>query len=96
MGAPTVMALKFAKIRHKLQGKDRIQEDVCYQLFFDPQTERLRELTQDEETSAKYFLSQATNLRKQDRKTDLVPYQSRHVEVSDVPAVDSNRLSTRH
>lgn len=79
-GAPTIMAFKFAKIRHKKQGKDRIQEDTCYQLFFDPQTELLRELTQDEETAAKFFLNLATNARKSDRKTDLVKYESRRVE----------------
>lgn len=78
-GAPTVMAFKFAKIRHKKQGQDRIQEDTCYQLFFDPKTERLRELTQDEEISAKYFVGIATNMRKLDKKTDIVPYNSRRV-----------------
>lgn len=83
------MAIKFAKIRHKKQGQDRIQEDVCYQLFFDPQTELLRELTQDEEQSAKYFLAQATSLRKADRKTDLVPYQSRRV-VEETDATTAN------
>ena len=80
LGAPTVMAFKFAKIRHKKQGSDRIQEDTCYQLFFDPQTERLRELTQDEEKSAKYFNNQATTARKRDRKTDIIEYESRRVD----------------
>jgi KaiC/GvpD/RAD55 family RecA-like ATPase len=78
-GAPTIMAFKFAKIRHKKQGKDRIQEDTCYQLYFDPQTELLRELTQAEETAAKFYLPQAANARKLDRKTELVPYKSRRV-----------------
>ena len=73
------MALKFAKIRHKKQGQDRIQEDVRYQLFFDPKTEILRETTQDEEVSAKFYLNKATNARKLDRKTDILPYESRHV-----------------
>lgn len=82
-GAPTIMAFKFAKIRHKKQGKDRIQEDVCYQLYFDPDTELLRELTQSEETAARHYLSVATNLRKADRKTDVIPYQSRRVDVTD-------------
>lgn len=90
MGAPTVMAFKFAKIRHKRQGQDRIQEDVCYQLYFDPQTELLRELTQDEETAAKFYLSQATNLRKLDRKSDIVPYQSRRVG-EDAAETDRNK-----
>lgn len=76
-GAPTIMAIKFAKIRHKKQGRDRIQEDTCYQLFFDPETERLRELTQAEEESCPFWVGKATNARKQDRKTDVVAYESR-------------------
>lgn len=79
-GAPTLMAFKYAKIRHKKQGKDRIQEDTRYQLYFDPNTERLRELTQDEEKSAKFFMNLAANDRKKDRKVDIVPYESRRVE----------------
>ncbi len=79
-GAPTIMAFKFAKIRHKKQGHDKIQEDVCYQLFFDPSTERLREVTQAEESAIKFHLNVSTNLRKADKKTDLVTYQSRRVE----------------
>lgn len=90
MGAPTIMAFKFAKIRHKKQGRDRIQEDTCYQLFFDPQTEHLRELTQDEEKSAKYFNNQATTARKKDRKTEVIEYESRRVEP------DGNTKSTSH
>ncbi len=82
-GAPTIMALKFGKIRHKKQGKDRIQEDICYQVFFDPDTELLREVTQLEEESVKYWVAQATTARKADKKTDIVPYQSRRVEGED-------------
>jgi DnaB-like helicase C terminal domain len=87
-GAPTVMAFKFAKIRHKKQGKDRIQEDTCYQLYFDPATEKLRELTQDEETAAKFFSNHAILARKRDRKTDVIPYESR--KVIDDAKVDSH------
>lgn len=75
-GAPTIMAYKFCKIRHKKQGKDIIQEDVPYMVYFDPETELIREVTQDEEKSFNYFLAQATNKRKADRKTELVPYKS--------------------
>ena len=89
-GAPTIMALKFAKIRHKKQGQDRIQEDVRYQLFFDPKTEILRETTQDEEVSAKFYLNKATNARKLDRKTDILPYESRHVFQEGSDEVKSN------
>jgi len=89
-GAPTIMAFKFAKIRHKKQGIDRIHEDTCYQVFFDPKTELLRELTQDEETSAKFFMNLALNERKRDKKTDLVPYESRRVEESNETRTDSH------
>lgn len=75
-GAPLVTAFKFCKIRHKSARKDKIQEDVCYKLVFDPDTEYFRELTEDEDKSFVFFLNQATNKRKQDRKTDLVKYES--------------------
>lgn len=94
-GAPTVMAVKFAKIRHKRQGVDKIQEDTCYQFYFDPKTERLREMTQVEETAAKHYLTVATNLRKLDRKTDLVPYVSRRVEDSVGIEVESAKPTER-
>ena len=76
-GAPPVTAFKFAKIRHKKLGVDRIQEDVCYQLLFDPNTGCLRELTDTEEKSAEFFQTKCINIRKRDRKTDVVEYESR-------------------
>ncbi len=77
---PSVTAFKFCKIRHKKKGIDAICEDVCYRLYFDPKTEHLRELTQDEEKSFDFWNVQATNLRKKDRKTDLVAYKSTRKE----------------
>ena len=71
---PTVTAFKFCKIRHKKKGADRIQEDVPYVLYFDPETQHLRPMTQDEEKSFDFFNRQATQLRGADRKTDLVTY----------------------
>lgn len=90
---PTVTAYKFCKIRHKKAKQDVIQEDVPYYLFFDSDTERLRELTQDEMTSFDYFLKQATNKRKADRHTELVSYQSvKQTEVaSDSTGTNHNR-----
>lgn len=73
---PTVTAYKFCKIRHKHVDEDKIQEDVCYRLYFEPKTETFRELTQAEEKSFDFFNNKATNARKKDRKTDLVPYKS--------------------
>jgi hypothetical protein len=73
---PTVTALKFCKIRHKKKDKDVIKEDIRYTLLFDSNNERLREMTQDEEISFDFFNKNATNLRKQDRKTDVLSYTS--------------------
>ncbi len=75
-GCPTITAFKFCKIRHKKKGVDEIQEDVVYRLYFDPETERLRELTNIEEKSFDYFVTKALNKRKADRKTDIVSYNS--------------------
>jgi KaiC/GvpD/RAD55 family RecA-like ATPase len=75
-GCPTITAFKFCKIRHKRVNEDEIKEDVCYRLYFDSKTERLRPLTQIDETAFEYWIAQATNIRKKDRKTDLVPYKS--------------------
>jgi KaiC/GvpD/RAD55 family RecA-like ATPase len=98
-GAPTVMAYKFCKIRHKNQLKDVIKEDVCYTLFFDPATELVREMTQENEKSFNYFLIQATNKRKADRKTELVPYKSSKFtegSIDDTAKPIDSRDSARH
>lgn len=73
---PTVTAFKFCKIRHKRAKLDVIKEDVPYYLYFDSEKEQLRDMTQSEETSFKFFLSKATNKRKADRKTELLEYTS--------------------
>lgn len=75
-GCPTVTAFKFCKIRHKKQHKDKIQEDNRYLLYFDPKNEHFREMTQDEETSFVHWNNRATNLRKLDRKTEVLSYKS--------------------
>lgn len=81
---PTVMAFKFCKIRHKKRGLDTIQEDVCYAAHYDAITERMRPLTEAEDKSFKFYVAQATNIRKKDRKTDIVNYTSLPpMEVSD-------------
>lgn len=73
---PTVTAFKYCKIRHKKARLDIIQEDVPYFMAFDSSTEQMRDMTQEEKTSFNYFLPKATNKRKNDRKTELVAYQS--------------------
>lgn len=86
---PGVTAYKFCKIRHKRKGADSIQEDVCYRLLFDPETELMRPLTSKEEAAFDFFNSKATNLRKLDRKTDLVPYKST-TWLQDEAVIDGN------
>lgn len=73
---PTVTAFKYCKIRHKKSKSDVIKEDVPYYMYFDSENEQMRDMTQDEEISFKYFLPKATNKRKADRKTDIIEYQS--------------------
>lgn len=95
---PRVTAYKFAKVRFKSKN-DFLIEDQCYRLLFDQDTETLRPMTQDEETSFDYFAKQALNIRKKDRKTDLVSYTSiRWSEgVSNVePKTDNSGHGTRH
>lgn len=75
-GAPTVMAYKFCKIRHKNQLKDAIKEDDCYTLLFDTETELVKQMTQQDKTSFDYFLGQAVKKRSADRKTEIIPYKS--------------------
>lgn len=67
-GAPTVTAYKFCKIRHKNVTKDKIQEDVPYLLYFDPESQKFRQLDDTEEKSFSFFNTECANLRKRDRK----------------------------
>lgn len=71
---PTVTAFKFCKIRHKKVGMDKIQEDVPYRVYFDPKTEHMAPMTQLQEKAFDFYNKNATNKRKEDRKTDLVQY----------------------
>jgi len=73
---PTVTAFKYCKIRHKKAKRDVVKEDEPYYLYFDSETELLRDMTQDEEVSFNFFLPKATNKRKVDRKSELVEYKS--------------------
>lgn len=72
---PRVTAYKFCKIRHKTPG-DIIQEDVRYRVVYNAHNGHLRTLTQVDETAFDFFNSSCVNLRKQDRKTEIVPYVS--------------------
>ncbi len=96
---PTVTAFKFCKIRHKKAKKDRVQEDVPYYLAFDSETETMQDMTQDQVTSFNYFLTKATNMRKSDRKTDLVTYTSvpyQEGKDNGTTEITSSGDSTRH
>lgn len=90
---PTVTAFKFCKIRHKKARQDVIQEDVPYYMYFDSETEQMRDMTQDEKTSFDYFLPKATNKRKSDRKTEILQYQS---VLYEEPKVEAATNSNRH
>lgn len=72
---PTVTAFKFCKIRHKKTKKDIIQEDVPYYLYFEPEMEILREMTEQDKKSFDYFLKTANNKRKQS-KDGVVEYKA--------------------
>ena len=72
----TVTAFKFCKIRHKKSNRDIIQEDEPYYLKFDPTTEQLMDMTEDDKTSFEFFLPKATNKRKADRKSNILIYKS--------------------
>jgi KaiC/GvpD/RAD55 family RecA-like ATPase len=75
-GCPTITAYKFCKIRHKKENVDRIRQNKNYTLFFDTTTQLMRELTQDESRGMEFWTQKATNMRKRDKKTDLVTYTS--------------------
>lgn len=66
----TVTCFKYCKIRHKDVRKDEMKEDVRYALMFDPTTERLRKLTDDEKSAYSFLNTRAVNARKMDKKTD--------------------------
>jgi hypothetical protein len=89
---PTVTAFKFCKIRHKKAKRDIIQEDVPYYFAFDSETESMKDMTGDQITSFTYFLTQATNKRKADRKTEILTYQSVPYKEG-VNGTNSNRQS---
>lgn len=74
-GCPTATAFKFCKIRHK-KSSDSIKEDALYTMYFDQDKQKLRQLTQDEEKSFDFFNKKCVNIRKQDRKTEVLTYTS--------------------
>ncbi len=76
MGAPTILAYKFCKIRHKKQNVDVLKEDKPYSVFFDPETQLIREITQEEDKAISYWNGVVANKRKSDRKTEVQSYTS--------------------
>ena len=93
-GAPTVIAYKFCKIRHKNQIKDALKEDECYTLLFDVETELVKQMTQADQTSFNFHNQQAVKKRSADRKTEIIPYKSIPWEVDkdgkDISAAKTN------
>lgn len=76
---PKVTAFKFCKIRNKNVALDKRQEDIPYLLNFNPLTGELTERTEEEEKSTSFWVTRATNKRKEDKKTDVVSYKSTRV-----------------
>lgn len=88
---PTVTAFKYCKIRHKKPRQDVIQEDVPYYMYFDSDTEQMRDMTQQEKDAFKYYLPVATNKRKTDRKVEILDYKSvPYQQEKDETTTDSN------
>jgi len=73
---PTVTAFKFCKIRNKKPRVDVIQEDVPYYLYFESDTGKLMDMTQDLTKSFAFFIGQATKLRTADKKSQILEYKS--------------------
>lgn len=66
----TVTCFKYCKIRHKNVKKDTIKEDVPYAVMFEPDSEHLRRLNEDEQKAYDFFSKKATNLRNLDKKRE--------------------------
>lgn len=66
----TVTAYKICKIRHKNVHKDVLKEDQVYILMFDPETERLRDMTDAEYSQYDILSKEATIIRNKDRKRE--------------------------
>lgn len=76
-GAPTVIAFKFCKIRHKNVTRDVIKEDQKYMLYFEPDSDTLTGLQEaDLKHINEWWLGKAAEARGVDVDTDLTPYRS--------------------
>lgn len=87
---PTITAIKFAKIRFKNKERDVIKEDSRYLLYFDTETGMLRATTQIEDKAFEFHNNVCANLRKSDRKTEVVPYISVRWEENGNSTTDSH------
>lgn len=67
---PLVTAFKFCKIRHKNVLVDGVKEDQRYALIMNPDTDGLRELTEQEHKQYTWFSDKATKLRNRDKKRE--------------------------
>lgn len=67
----TINCFKYCKIRHKNVLTDRLKEDVRYGLKFDPATERLRKMTEEETIAFNYWAPRANGLRNKDKKREV-------------------------
>jgi hypothetical protein len=76
LGAPTILTYKFCKIRHKKQNVDILKEDKPYSVLYDPETQLIKEISQDIDKSIPYWNGIVANKRKADRKTEVQTYTS--------------------
>lgn len=65
----TVTCFKYCKIRHK-HPTDRLKENVIYALMFDPASELLRRLDQEEKEGFDFWAHRAATERKRNREED--------------------------
>jgi KaiC/GvpD/RAD55 family RecA-like ATPase len=66
----TCSAFKYCKIRHKNVLLDKTKEDTVHALMFDPTTELLTEMTEEDEEAYSHWNKLATTLRNKDRKRE--------------------------
>lgn len=85
----TCSAFKYCKIRHKNVLLDNTKEDTVHVLMYDPGTELLREMNQEDEERFSALNLQATTLRNKDRKRE--PTRVTKIDWTDNGKANSNQ-----
>lgn len=66
----TIQAFRMPKIRKRHALKDKIKPESVYAMYFDPNTELMAPLTDDQYKAYEFWNRQATSLRNKDRKKE--------------------------